>query len=312
MNARHAGILWVAVALAATVARSSSEIPKIAIFGWQLNNTLMNVTKECDVNGGSDCAIGTTPFSLDLLRITRLFNPVSQTKFFVLLDEDYLEKEPYYAQQLHRAQVELRPRSQYRQVGSRALAYEALHVKFGVHHSAQMESRFCEWADLAKAEGLDRVITIDSDVALYDDVDAIFKAFPEDIVTPCAACSQIVLWNTKALSNYCDGLIEFFLQPSDQLFKMSVKYQLVRCSGGDDFNDMTFLKIYLLDNFGRHNMSYVDLTSSPMDPRIPHPGMWTMGFTGKRGGMERRGEYVLPAAKVAGFANGWWAREGHA
>jgi hypothetical protein len=156
-----------------------------------------------------------------------------------------------------------------------------LHAKFGMKGAGDvMFSRFCLWADLAKDEGLERVLAVDSDIALFDDVQKVFAPFQEDVVTPCSTCSQISLWNAKALDMFCDSMLAFLTLPPGQVFDLLLKYHAIRAphEGGPPhlhFTDMDFLRIFLEENLGGHNLKWVDLTASAEpSPRIPLPGVW--------------------------------------
>ncbi|KAG2483136.1 hypothetical protein HYH03_017982 [Edaphochlamys debaryana] len=177
--------------------------------------------------------------ALDLLRVSRLFNPT--TRFYLLADLGVVEKNAYHQGQLAKLNLQIRNSTGLRGPGSRAAQYDALHYQNANElHPPEMLSRFCEMADLAKAEGLERILTVDADQGLFTDVYKAFQLYQEDIVTPCYQCSQIVLWSTKALDAYCDGLLTFWRLNETDRQELFTKYRTER-----DFNDMHFLDIFI-------------------------------------------------------------------
>jgi hypothetical protein len=133
--------------------------------------------------------------------MSRLLSP--NGSFYLLVDRNVVDA--YYSNALRNLNVHIRYREHYRE---RAAKYERLHRH--MRHPPEMLSRFCELADLAKRESFSRVLSLDADVALLDDVDSLFRDVIEDLVTPCDTCSQVVLWRPSALDRFCDGLLRFW------------------------------------------------------------------------------------------------------
>ena len=68
-----------------------------------------------------------------------------------------------------------------------------------------------------------------------------FAPFPEDVVAPCAQCSQDTLWSVAALERFCDGLVQFWLQDPRAISQLFSRFRVDRNS----FNDMNFLDIFV-------------------------------------------------------------------
>lgn len=145
--------------------------------------------------------------------------------------------------------------------------------------SGDMQSRFCEWADLALFLKLDRVLTLDGDAAAFLDVEEVFKSYTEDIVSPCSMCSQVVLWKTKALSHFCDALIQYSSDVSTN--KYSKAMHELHGSQRGFFNDMLFLHVYTHDRWIRENKeTFAFLTeNASIASRNPNPRGWLPAIT---------------------------------
>jgi hypothetical protein len=171
-------------------------------------------------------------------------------------------------------------RHKYRKENSRALKYEALHTKVGGLHDPMMMSRFCEWSDAVLEYDFKRILTIDSDVALFENVNEAFQGFTEDVVSPCRACSQVVLWTQKSLSNFCDAHIEYLSLESRERIQFYEKY-------GDPssieqqtrWNDMRMLEAFMLEKRFNQGLSSVSQTDERPSERNPLPFVWLAGLT---------------------------------
>ena len=91
--------------------------PKIVVVMWQRDDALMGATRACETLTTEAC--NANQFTLDLIRISRLFNPDAQ--FVLMVDAKSLAKQPYYASVLKSLRVKVVSRDAYRTSGSRAL-----------------------------------------------------------------------------------------------------------------------------------------------------------------------------------------------
>lgn len=182
-------------------------------------------------------------FPLELMRIARLANP--RLPMYLITERKLLERNPFYAASLSRMRFRVRLRERIRaRPNSRALRYEADHENATLHppqnHPSVMLSRFCEIADVAADEGLARLLILDADAGVFGDVGHAFARFPEEVVAPCAACSQDALWSVAALQAYCDGLVGFWRQPPATIARLFRKHHV-----DSTFNDMDFLAMFV-------------------------------------------------------------------
>lgn len=232
----------------------------IALLSWQRGNSLIGNP------------IG-AHFSLDLLHMTRTANPHADM-LLLLQSQQVLDSNPAYAKRLQEIGVSVHFRENLTSPGSRSAKYARLHAAANFQGMPDMESRFCEWADLALLYKLDRVLTLDSDAAAFEDVNQVFLNYTEDIISPCSQCSQVVLWRTSALSHFCDAYIEYV---SDLLGGNNTFHQFY--GTGTYFNDMAFLNIYVHERWLKvNNESYAFLTeNASVSPRNPNPRAWDLG-----------------------------------
>ena len=112
----------------------------------------------------------------------------------------------------------------------------------------RMFARFCYQADLAKRMGHRRVLTLDSDIVLLEDVAYLVGSYPQDVVSPAGWTSQFVLWSQPALDAFCDAIHSHFGWNQSTFMARSRMYPL-----DDVWNDMYFLRWWLdADSSSRH------------------------------------------------------------
>lgn len=228
---------------------------------WQRAGTLMNATRECE--GSTDAHCFERQFSLDLLRLTRLHNPTLE--MYLMLETNYLDAHEYYRASINSLNIHIVPRKQYSGELSRSAQYIRAHTDLGYHWQPDMMSRFCEVSDAVLALGLRRVLVMDSDVGLFTNINDQLKGYKEDVVTPCDWCSQIALYTSSALSNFCDAHIEFLLHEENAALRESTPA----------FNDMLMLSFFLKEHWQRETRtSYNILVEEIPSPRNPHPAVW--------------------------------------
>ena len=217
-------------------------------------------------------------FSIDLLRLTRSAN--AHAKMFVVLEGKHiLDTYPDYARQLNEIHVSVHYQVDLAGPSSRSNLYAKLHAAANhSDHPPDMETRYCEWADLALMHNLDRVLTLDADVAVFQDVDEVFHNYTEDIISPCSQCSQVVLWKTSALSHHCDAYIEYML---DIVKGNRILNDFYGLGSGLYFGDMLFLHIYTHERWVReNNETFVFLTeNNSRSARNPNPMAWLPGIS---------------------------------
>jgi hypothetical protein len=246
----------------------------ITVLLWQRG--LMEASRACERLLTSKCK--RSMFPVDFLRISRLFNP--NTTFVLLVDKAELESKPYFAAEMKKLSVQIIYREHYRRNTSRALRYEDIHTRVGGIHDKMMMSRFCEWSDVVSKHGFKRILTIDSDVALFQNVDEAFRSFSEDIVSPCKSCSQVVLWRPKALSNFCDAHIDYLSLNDKSRTMLYEKYG--DPSSLDEqkrWNDMRMLEAFMLEKQFNYGFSSISLSDERPNARNPLPFVWLAGLT---------------------------------
>jgi hypothetical protein len=111
----------------------------------------------------------------------------------------------------------------------------------------RMFGRFCFQADLARMLGHRRVVTLDSDIVLLEDVAYLAGAYPQDVVSPADWTSQFVLWSQHGLDAFCDAIHSHFGWNQSTFMARSRMYPL-----DDVWNDMYFLRWWLDDPSSRH------------------------------------------------------------
>mmetsp|Transcript_6401 Transcript_6401/g.12810 ORF Transcript_6401/g.12810 Transcript_6401/m.12810 type:complete len:288 (+) Transcript_6401:313-1176(+) len=174
------------------------------------------------------------------MRITAAFNQADGVH--LLTSRWRVQNNTFLNEQLARAKVHVVDRDQFRQPGSRAAQYFSLHVGNGQKHPAEMESRFCELADLAKAQRWAGVLTLDSDEVLFSNANDLLRGFTEDVLTPCDECSQVVRWRTSALDRFCDALLDYWTHTPQERKRLDA---FATPTSERLFNDMQFLAIFL-------------------------------------------------------------------
>ena len=183
---------------------------------------------------------GYSQHSLDAMRITAAFNQADGVHLLTPIWR--LQNNTFLSQQLARANVHVVDRDQFRQPGSRAERYFSLHVGNGQKHPAEMEGRFCELADLAKAQRWDGILTLDSDEVLFSNANDLLRGFTEDVLAPCDECSQVVRWRTSALDRFCDALLEYWTHTPQERKRVNA---FAEKNSEVYFNDMQFLAIFV-------------------------------------------------------------------
>lgn len=243
----------------------------ITVLLWQRG--LMAADPACERSLQEKC--NEVMFPLDFLRISKLFNPRAN---FVMLVDDTLDESPhaYFNTEVAKLHVTLVSRATYRSENSRSSVYARLHSENGVKHDADMMARFCEWSDLTAEHGFKRVLTIDSDVALFADVNKVYSEFTEDVVTPCASCSQVVLWRPGALSAFCDAHIEYLALKGEVRSRIHERF-------GDvgRWNDMEMLLAFIYEQRWARQLGFTVVTQldERATQRNPHPVAWIAGLT---------------------------------
>lgn len=182
-------------------------------------------------------------FPVNLMRISRLSNP--KASFYLVTDRHLVVQNAYYASVLRNLSIHIRFRDELRsRPSSRAVRYEKDHRNVSLHslqrHAPEMLSRFCEIADLARDEGFQRLLLLDSDSGLFANIRRAFMPYTEDVVTPCDMCSQNTLWTVSALQRYCDGLVTFWRQDPGAIRRLFKKFNVK-----DRFNDMDYLAMFI-------------------------------------------------------------------
>ena len=222
------------------ISLASERSGRIAVIWWEFSQRgtarTLPASRRCEYQRDVKCAL--QQFQVDIKRMSRLVSPNSS--FYLLADRSAIDA--YYSNALRELNVRVRYREHYRE---RASKYERMHANTKrMRHPAEMLSRFCELADLAKRENFSRVLSLDVDVALFDDADSIFSSFVEGVVTPCDTCSQVVLhvWRPTALDQFCDGLLRFW---EDRALVRQLFGNTTWVFNRFDFNDMDFLRIFL-------------------------------------------------------------------
>ena len=149
----------------------------------------------------------------------------------------------YLNRSLRSAGVRVVDRYPFKRRGSRAAAFIDSHIKHKQMHPPEMMSRFCEVADFAKQRRWPGVMTLDSDEILFTNVNRRLRAYRQDVVTPCDECSQMVRWRTGALDHYCNSLLAYWNNHTEEtrswLRTFASPYKLT------SFNDMQFLAMFL-------------------------------------------------------------------
>lgn len=188
----------------------------------------------------------TSGWAYDLLRITRHYNP--DLDIFVMS-----QITPSQAGELQRS-----PLAQWRAVepfdgpDSRAARIYSSQKKIQAGgepgHDPRIFQRFCWWADLAKAEGHTRVLTMDSDLALTSNIHESLANFTANVWTPRSWASQFVLWDVKALDAFCNFTADFLALPPAQRQAFYVKaYKQKHKQTHWYMSDMHLLERWLLD-----------------------------------------------------------------
>ena len=111
----------------------------------------------------------------------------------------------------------------------------------------RMFARFCYQADLAKQLGHNRILTLDSDIVLLEDVAYLVDAYSQDVVSPADWTSQFVLWTQPGLDAFCDAIHAHFGWNQSTFMARSRMYPL-----DDVWNDMYFLRWWLDDPSSQH------------------------------------------------------------
>jgi hypothetical protein len=112
-----------------------------------------------------------------------------------------------------------------------------------------MFARFCYQADLANLLGHERILTVDSDIGIFEDFRYV-TSYDVDIVTPADWTSQFVLWKRTALSDFCSAITEHFALDEKVFLQQQGLFP-----SWDVWNDMFFLRLYLgflAPNASRH------------------------------------------------------------
>ena len=233
----------------------------MAIIMWQRADTLMHATAACEKRSSPEC--DKSSFSLDLLRITRKYNPT--IKIYLMAEIKALESHPYYKKSLHGLGVIILDRSRYVGNFSRSDVYTKAHLAAGHHWQPDMMSRFCEVSDAVHDLKLSRIFVVDSDVGIFRDIEHTFQHYDEDIVTPCDWCSQVALYSDRALSKFCDAHIEFLEADRNEALRSSVS----------EFNDMIMLRLFLRGHWQQElDLQFAILQEEEPSARNPFPFVW--------------------------------------
>jgi len=233
----------------------------VPIIMWQRGDTLMHASTACENHTSSEC--DSASFSLDLIKITRKHNPTQD--IYLMAEQKALDSHPYYKRSLQKLNVIVINRDNFVGNLSRSAVYTKAHLDQGHHWQPDMMSRFCEISDAVNDLKLSRVFLIDSDVGIFHDIEQIFQAYDEDIVTPCEWCSQVAAYSARALSAFCDAHIEFLTEDRNDALRKSVP----------EFNDMVMLRLFLRGHWQQeHGLRFAILQEEQPSARNPFPFVW--------------------------------------
>jgi hypothetical protein len=160
-----------------------------------------------------DLLQGQNPWITASLNITRIFNPT--LPIYAITTEEVLQNSSTVKILLEQ-RVNLRLAEPYLKNGSRAHQYKVNRDRANATHPLiSLAQRFCLYADMAKVQGHQRVLTLDADQTLFTNVHS-RHLFPHtmqyDVVAPTERCAQMVLWNSlEALDSFCDFLVGVWL-----------------------------------------------------------------------------------------------------
>jgi len=226
-------------------------------------------TAACETQDSTWC--GYSQHSLDAMRITAAYNRADGVH--LLTDVARVQNNSHFRNELERAGIEVVNRAPFKRAGSRASQYFAMHLREGQKHPAEMESRFCEFADLAKARGWEGVLTLDTDEVLFSNANDLLRHFTEDVLTPCDECSQVVRWRRAALDRFCDAFVTYWGHTKEERKQLGTLAQ-PNPEENKSFNDMTFLAIFLKS--GRYGAVTQRANATLLSPF--YPSTWLGGF----------------------------------
>lgn len=95
---------------------------------------------------------------------------------------------------------------------------------------SDMYMRFCYIAQVAAAQGIERLFATDSDVVFTSEADVLARNYPYDLVSPLDTGSQFVLGKTVVIQEWCEYMSDFFHRPLEDLKDWAMKYGTERGS----------------------------------------------------------------------------------
>ncbi|GFR50042.1 hypothetical protein Agub_g12089, partial [Astrephomene gubernaculifera] len=181
------------------------------------------------------------PWLQSLLRVTRHYNPT--TKIYVILDREAVVEDAGLLEQLANLQVEVRLSAAYMSKNS---DMARLRQSVPAQWAGQENYRFCTYAAVASDEGINRLMAIDADMALFSSVADIAAPYTEDIVSACYHTSQfIIINNITALHGLCDWISTYYAQDMATLQAYALLIGRTAAQW-NTLHDMEWLNLYFL------------------------------------------------------------------
>lgn len=181
-----------------------------------------------------------SPWWLHSLRITR--NANSHAPMYLLVSNATLQH-PWLLQRLAGLRINVRLVEDYHNTPLCQRLIDA-HGQYcikdrGCSRNPVIYLRWCWIHQLAALERIERVLGVDADIPIYEDIHNFLSTYTEDLVTVMPYTSQFTLWNLKALNALNEFHIEFHGRSPEETKQLTQEHTL-----GRPFGDMETLNVF--------------------------------------------------------------------